>query len=359
MAWLQGNCSTPIPDAASAGLSGAPMLPPKPGQCLVTFGSSVFKLANSQSQTLWVDGLYLRHLPQEGQGSDTTVVSIPGAATEAGPLAYFTNTTIQGTGSGSLRALLNKGRTYMEGAQAPCTSAQATCAHMHALHAWTPSSTVMEHSCSGQNPCMHCPQRHVLGRLTTRLTRHVSRVVGAPGGHMRFRDLEPWHDAGCLFVDLSYAGAEYSSANSPIRMTLESAVSVFKRCTFQNCVNPEGLIVLAKSAVVVEGCVFMHNTFTNPEVWSDDGQIYSDSELPVWNSRSKTLGAAAPVEAATSPALAEVANAKGLQGIQQVCMPVNDMPLPAPVGSPRQSACAGAGRVMTGCVTENDMPSRT
>jgi hypothetical protein len=56
---MQGNCAGAPPSVASLGLSGAPLLPLLPYQCLLIAGTNL--LWTSSDSQLWLDGIYVRY----------------------------------------------------------------------------------------------------------------------------------------------------------------------------------------------------------------------------------------------------------------------------------------------------------
>jgi hypothetical protein len=56
---MQGNCAGAFPSDTSLGLSGAPLLPLLPYQCLLI--ADVQLLSTTENSQLWLDGLYVRY----------------------------------------------------------------------------------------------------------------------------------------------------------------------------------------------------------------------------------------------------------------------------------------------------------
>jgi hypothetical protein len=93
---MQGNCAGAPPSAASLGLSGTPLLPLLPYQCLLI---ADINLLGTAYHELWVDGLYVRYrrtgrfLPnQDGYLFDEFIYSYD--------RMWMTAVTLQGDGNG-------------------------------------------------------------------------------------------------------------------------------------------------------------------------------------------------------------------------------------------------------------------
>jgi hypothetical protein len=138
---MQGNCAGAPPSAASLGLSGAPLLPLLPYQCLLI--ADVQLLRTSEDSQLWLDGLYVRYLG----GHFNTFISNES-------YLWMTAVTLQGDSDGvqecsacGLRTY-GLGGVYAEGALIVChnsgrssmnshrsTTAPAPPHHVCAIHA--------------------------------------------------------------------------------------------------------------------------------------------------------------------------------------------------------------------------------
>eukprot|EP00892_Ulva_mutabilis_P001147 jgi/Ulvmu1/11032/UM007_0212.1 len=96
---VRGNCSEPPTDEFLQSITGAAMLPVKPGQCLILANEHVVPLA---AGALWWDNMYLRFAgmpPTEFAGESSRRSTAPMLFHSHGGRAWVTNTTIQGDGS--------------------------------------------------------------------------------------------------------------------------------------------------------------------------------------------------------------------------------------------------------------------
>jgi hypothetical protein len=122
---MQGNCAGAPPSAASLGLSGAPLLPLLPYQCLLI--ADVQLLFTEENTQLWLDGLYVcysrtgRYPPsEEGYHFNKFIVNLA--------LLWITAVSLQSDGDGILDcqdcALDNREYLYAEGALLVCHNAR-------------------------------------------------------------------------------------------------------------------------------------------------------------------------------------------------------------------------------------------
>jgi hypothetical protein len=128
---MQGNCTGAPPSAASLGLSGAPLLPLLPYQCLLVADA---QLLGMDSQ-LWLDGLYVRY-----RSTGRLMVGHRGTSGFWRTAGYYsfikihnlgslwmTAVTLQGDGDGIFDCescgLLTLGKVYAEGALLVCHNA--------------------------------------------------------------------------------------------------------------------------------------------------------------------------------------------------------------------------------------------
>jgi hypothetical protein len=93
---LQGNCSTPPPDAAAVGIppAAAPLRSFLPGQCLIATDSATFYV---WGQSLWLDNLYVR-VRQRVRGQFTSLVTV--STGSYATALWVTNCMFQGDGNG-------------------------------------------------------------------------------------------------------------------------------------------------------------------------------------------------------------------------------------------------------------------
>jgi hypothetical protein len=118
---VQGNCSEPIPEELTKNLTGPPLLPLKPGQCLVLLFGNAMQIVSETAHNFWIDSLYLRQLPmKDPPDHETTLVSVDkftsGAPADTAPSVWMSNVTIQGNGEGSVKAVRVSSRLAAEGA---------------------------------------------------------------------------------------------------------------------------------------------------------------------------------------------------------------------------------------------------
>lgn len=127
MSDLQGNCDSPFPDSVTSGLEGAPMLPQRPGQCLLTFDNIFIAAQSSTGKKLWMDSLYLRdsrgkvNSTSTGDSGQIIVMLASGKKYDEAPATtarklYLTNVTVQGNGVDGSRGLYNTGKLFAQGA---------------------------------------------------------------------------------------------------------------------------------------------------------------------------------------------------------------------------------------------------
>ena len=117
---LQGNCSEPFPSNITDGLGGPPLLPRKPGQCLVVLFGNGLSVVSDTAQNLWIDGLYLRQSPLEDPpDTESTVLAIDritfGAPLQHAPSVWMSNVTLQGGGGEDVKGLSVSSRVVAEG----------------------------------------------------------------------------------------------------------------------------------------------------------------------------------------------------------------------------------------------------
>lgn len=128
---MQGNCELQFPDALTSGIEGAPMLPQKPGQCLMAFDQIFLAAQSSAGRKIWMDNLYLRDSRGETNSSlsdwnpsdpanQIVVMLASGKQYDDLPASsarhlYLTNVTIQGNGVDGSRGLYNTGRLFAQG----------------------------------------------------------------------------------------------------------------------------------------------------------------------------------------------------------------------------------------------------
>lgn len=127
---MQGNCASEFPDEMTDGLEGAPVLPQRPGQCLMTFDKIFLAAQSGAGNKLWMDSLYLRDsrgqtnssLAEDGPDSDIIVMLASGKKYDEWPSStarklYMTNVTIQGNGMDGSRGVYNTGKMFAQGVQ--------------------------------------------------------------------------------------------------------------------------------------------------------------------------------------------------------------------------------------------------
>ena len=139
---MQGACDGPVPAALQALVTGAPLQPLAPGQCLLVTDLGGIQLLGSGN--IWLDNLYLRarytgRTPAFSQSLLTIGdLDAAGGTVEEQPLgAYITGVQIQGDNvferAGEVQSVLGVGvaaPTFMSGVLPLC---MPMCAEYHAL----------------------------------------------------------------------------------------------------------------------------------------------------------------------------------------------------------------------------------
>jgi hypothetical protein len=156
---MQGNCAGAPPSAASLGLSGAPLLPLLPYQCLLI--SDMRLLGLGFSSQLWLDGLYVRYrrmgrYPPDDFGYHTEEFITIWAS------LWMTAVTLQGDGDGIFECqscgLFTFGNVYAEGVLRVCHNARcSSCAPIVApqrLLPPRPACTIHSRPAARALPCL-------------------------------------------------------------------------------------------------------------------------------------------------------------------------------------------------------------
>ena len=90
---MQGNCSEEPPPLLEAAVSGVPLVPLSPGECLLVTDKSLFYLGAGR---LWMHNLYLRHTATSVSYPVVTLVGPSSLTVEA--QLWMTSCTLQGHG---------------------------------------------------------------------------------------------------------------------------------------------------------------------------------------------------------------------------------------------------------------------
>jgi hypothetical protein len=125
---MQGNCAGAPPSAASLGLSGAPLLPLLPYQCLLI--ADVQLLKTSWDTQLWLDGLYVRYRRTGRFRPDANGNHLAQPFIENWGSLWMTAITLQGDGDGISDCyccgLRINGKLYAEGVLLVCHNARCS-----------------------------------------------------------------------------------------------------------------------------------------------------------------------------------------------------------------------------------------
>lgn len=135
---MQGNCTTPPAEEFLTALSGAAMLPLKPGQCIILAHEHIAPLA---AGALWWDNMYLRFAGMRSTafaGESSRRSTAPMLFHSHGGRAWVTNTTIQGDGSSPCGAIVIYPNAALQFVGAPSLHPHASAAIIPPAHAKSP-----------------------------------------------------------------------------------------------------------------------------------------------------------------------------------------------------------------------------